>query len=133
LNIPAAALCTKVDRFGVYEPMEPAQFKPNTNNEAVLYCEVANFSSQLSGGKQWETRLRHEGTLYNETGLNVWKMPADTVSDLSRNRRHDFYVVRKLHLPPLPVGRYLLKVTVTDTQVSRVAEATVPLQIVAGQ
>jgi hypothetical protein len=33
----------------------------------------------------------------------------------------------------MPVGRYLLKVTVTDLQVSRVAEATVPLQVVAGQ
>jgi hypothetical protein len=132
LNIPAAALCSKVDHFGVYEPMEPAQFKAGTNNEAVLYCEVANFSSQLNGEKQWETRLRHEGTLYNETGLNVWPLKADTVSDLSRNRRHDFYVVRKLHLPRLPVGRYLLKVTVTDTQVNRVAEATVPLQVVAG-
>ena len=131
LNIPTAALCTKVDRFGVYDPMEPAQFHSGSNNEAVLYCEVANFSSQLNSARQWETSLKHEAVVYSETGLNAWTIKADTVSDVSRNRRHDFYVVRKLRFPTLPIGRYLLKVTVTDMQVSRVAEATVPIQVVA--
>lgn len=133
LTVPTAVLCTKVDAFGVYEPMQPAQFTTGANNEAVLYCEVANFSSQLNSARQWETRLKHEAVVYNETGLNVWTAKADTVSDLSRNRRHDFYVVRRLRPPPLPVGRYLLKVTVTDLQMSRVAEATVPIQVVAPQ
>jgi hypothetical protein len=94
LTIPTAALCTKVDRFGVYDPMEPAQFHAGANNEAVLYCEVANFSSQLNSARQWETRLKHEAVVYSETGLNAWTIKADTVSDVSRNRRHDFYVVR---------------------------------------
>ena len=131
LTLPATRLCTKVERFGVYDPMEPAQFKSGSVNEAILYCEVANFSSQLADNRQWETRLKHESVLYNETGLNVWNDKADTVTDLSRNRRHDFYVVKRLHLPSLPVGRYLLKVTVTDQQVNRVAEATVPILVVA--
>jgi hypothetical protein len=131
LSLPTTALCTKVERFGVYEPMEPAQFKGGVNNEAVLYCEVANFSSQLGQGRQWETRLKHECVLYSETGLAVWQDKADAVTDLSRNRRHDFYVVKRLRVPALPVGRYLLKVTVTDLQVNRVAEATVSIQVVA--
>ena len=131
LNLPNTALCTKVERFGVYEPMEPAQFKAGTNNEAVLYCEVANFSSQLADGRQWETKLKHECVLYSETGLAAWQDKADTVTDLSRNRRHDFYVVKRLRVPALPVGRYLLKVTVTDLQMNRVAEATVPIQVIA--
>jgi hypothetical protein len=69
--------------------------------------------------------------LYSETGLNVWHTAADPVTDQSRNRRHDFHIVRRLKLPAIPVGRYLLKVTVTDLQVNRVAEATVPIQVVA--
>jgi hypothetical protein len=131
LTLPTAALCTKVERFGVYEPIEPAQFKANANAEAVLYCEVANFSSQLADGRKWETKLKHECVLYSETGLAVWQDKANPVTDLSRNRRHDFYVVKLLRLPALPVGRYLLKVSVTDLQVSRVAETTVPIQVVA--
>ena len=131
LHIPAIALCTSVTTFGVYEPMEPAEFKSGPNNAAVLYCEVANFSSQLNTKRLWETRLKHEAVIYSETGLDVWQDKPDTVTDLSRNRRHDFYVVKKLLLPNIPVGRYLLKVTVTDLQMNRVAEATVPIQVVA--
>ena len=131
LTIPTVQLCTKVDRFGVYEPMQPAQFKAGAANEAILYCEVANFSSQLADGRQWETRLKHECVLYSENGLNVWNANADPVTDQSRNRRHDFHVVRRLRIPAIPIGRYLLKVTVTDLQVNRVAEATVPVQVVA--
>lgn len=133
LHIPAIALCTSVTTFGVYEPMEPASFHSGPNNTAVLYCEVANFSSQLNGKRQWETRLKHEAVIYTETGLDVWQDKSDTVTDQSRNRRHDFYVVKKLRLPNLPVGRYLLKVTVTDLQMNRIAESTVPIQMVAGQ
>ena len=131
LTLPVAALCAKVERFGVYEPMEPAQFKAGVPNEAILYCEVANFSSQLGADRMWETRLRHESVLYSETGLAVWQDKADDVTDSSRNRRHDFYVVERLRVPAMPVGRYLLKVTVTDLQVNRVAEVTVPIQVVA--
>ena len=131
LTLPVAALCSRVDRFGVYEPMEPAQFKAGAANEAILYCEVANFSAQLGANRMWETRLKHESVLYSETGLAVWQDKADDVTDLSRNRRHDFYVVERLRVPPMPVGRYLLKVTVTDLQVNRVAEVTVPIEVVA--
>ena len=132
LTIPTAALCTRVDAFGVYEPMEPAQFKAGSLNEAVLYCEVANYSSQLNEQKKWETKLKYEGVIYSESGLNVWQDKADTFTDVSRSRRHDFYVVKRMRLPPnLPVGRYLLKLTVTDLQMSRVAESTVPIQVVA--
>lgn len=131
LILPATALCTNVERFGVYEPMTPARFKPSTQNVAVLYCEVANFSSQLGDGKQWETRLKHEAVLYSEVGLSVWKSKADVVADRSRNRRHDFYIVERLVVPPMPVGRYLLKVSVTDLQMNRVAETTVPVEVAA--
>ena len=40
--------------------------------------------------------------------------------------------MKRLVLPAnLAVGRYLLKVTIVDQQVSRVAEATAPIVIVA--
>lgn len=132
LSIPTAALCREVKQFGVYDPMESAQFTAGKPSEAILYCEIANFSSQLNDKKQYETRLKHEGVLYSDTGQAVWPDKTDTMVDVSRNRRHDFFIAEKLRLPAtLPVGRYLLKVTVTDLQANRVAEATVPLQIVA--
>ena len=133
LTISTAALCRSVQRFGVYEPMDPPRFiAGGKENDAILYCEVANFSSQLNDRKLWETKLKQEATLFSETGLQVWSDKSDTVIDQSRNRLHDFFIADKVRLPSsLPVGRYLMKMTVTDLNANRVAEATVPIQIVA--
>jgi hypothetical protein len=136
LNIPTIALCTRVDSFGVYKPLRWARFValPDHDHEVIVYCEVANFTSIQNTQKMWETRLRQDLVLYTETGEKVWPdKPDDQLFvDLARNRRHDFFIPRKIALPAsLAVGPYLLKMTLTDEQSHRLAEATTPLEIVA--
>jgi hypothetical protein len=132
LTIPTLALCTKVEGFGVYEPVEPARFMAMKGHEVIVYCEVENFASQLNERKLWETRLAQEVVLYTETGLPVWQDKTETVADQARRRRNDFFVVKKTVLPGnISIGRYLLKVTIVDQQANRVAEATLPVQFVA--
>jgi len=95
---------------------------------------VGNFTSVRDDQNMWQTRLREELVLYTDTGLAVWpeKSNAEVFVDQSRNRRHDFFVARKIVLPSeLTIGRYLLKVTLTDEQSNRVVEATTPVEIVA--
>lgn len=134
LLIPTVALCTRVDGFGVYEPIEPARFVAGKEHPIIIYCEVANFSSQQNDKNLWETTLRQQEVLYTEMGMHVWpEKPAEKViTDVSRNRRHDFFVVKLVKLPKtLTIGRYLLKVSIIDDKAARVAEATLPIQIVA--
>jgi hypothetical protein len=132
LVIPTMSLCTKVDGYGVYEPIEPARFAAMKAHPIIVYCEVENFASQLTEKKMWETKLSQEVVLYTETGLPVWKDKTQNIPDLARNRRHDFFVVKKTSFPNnITIGRYLLKVTIVDEQASRVAEATIPVQFVA--
>jgi hypothetical protein len=132
LIIPTLSLCTKVDGFGVYEPVEPARFTAMKEHPIIVYCEVENFSSHLNEKKMWETKLSQEVVLYTETGLPVWQDKTENIPDLARNRRHDFFVVKKTRFPGnITIGRYLLKVTIVDQQASRVAEATVPVVFVA--
>lgn len=132
LLIPALSICTKVDGFGVYEPIEPASFTAMKEHPVIVYCEVQNFASQLNARKLWETKLSQEVVLYTESGLPVWQDKTENIPDLARNRRHDFFVVKKTKFPPnIAIGRYLLKVTIVDQQASRVAEATIPVQFVA--
>jgi hypothetical protein len=131
LTIPTLALCSVVDGFASYTPIEP-RFIAMKENKVIVYCEVENFASHLNDKKMWETKLSQEMVLYTETGLPVWQVKAQTIPDLARNRRHDFYLINKTAFPPnLTVGRYLLKVTVVDQQASRVAEATLPVLFVA--
>ena len=132
LTIPAIALCTKVDGFGVYEPIEPARFTAMKEHPVIVYCEVENFASHQNDKKLWETKLSQEVVLYTETGLPVWQDKTQTIPDHARRRRHDFFIVKKTKLPGnVAIGRYLLKVTIVDQQANRVAEATVPVQFVA--
>jgi len=134
LSIPTVALCKRVIGFGVYDPIEGERFMAGQETPVIVYCEVENFASQLNDQKLWETKLKLQVVLYEEqSGMEVWRqkeMPPGV--DLSRNRRHDFFMAEMIHLPAsLTIGRYLLKVSVEDLQVNRIAENTVGIQIVA--
>jgi hypothetical protein len=144
LSIPTVALCTDVLMYGNYKPIEPARLTVGDERKMCVYCEVANFDSQLDASKMWETKLRMDVVLYEDQGLEVWSpdrrssgnaKASDairTVTDQSRTRRHDFFLIRPIRLPKtLGVGRYILKVTVVDLEANRVAENTLPLEIVA--
>lgn len=133
LNIPAMALCKSVGGFGMYEPMDPPRFIANKEHEAILYCEVENFAcTSIAEKKLWETRLSQEATLYTEGGMPVWVDKSGKVVDMSRTRRHDFFLVKRIKFPStITLGRYLLKVTVEDQEAKRVAEQTIPIEFVA--
>jgi hypothetical protein len=123
-----------VDSYGVYTPLA-AKFPYGKRNMAIIYCEVANFGSLKSVEGEstfYTTRLTQQDTLMTDDGLLVWRPNAEEIVDRSRNRRHDFYLVKRLTLPPtLAVGHYTLRMTVTDTQSNKIATASMPLEIVA--
>jgi len=134
LTIPTLALCREVRGYGNYEPFDgdPPHFSAGAEHPVILYCEVQNFSSQLDDSKLWQTQLVQDAVLYTEGGMSVWTDKTQAVNDSARNRRQDFFIVQRMKLPAtLPVGRYLLKVTIEDKQSHHVAEATQPLMIVA--
>jgi hypothetical protein len=128
LSIPTAALCTRVDGFGIYEPAE-SRFPAGRESRVILYCEIDNFASQLNARDQWETRLTLETTLYDSKGTRVAVEERRPVTDLSRNRRRDFFARGFIRIPPLAAGQYSLTVTVTDVQANRIAEARVPVEV----
>ena len=134
LSIPTVAFCTRVVSYGVYTPMESTKFPVGRNNELIVYNEASNFISIQGSDSIWRTRLRQEMVLYTDSGLAVWpeKANAATFVDQSRNRRHDFFISRRIMLPSsLAAGKYILKITLTDEQSDRVVEASAPLELVA--
>jgi hypothetical protein len=132
LSVPTIALCTDVRTFGEYTPINPPRFAANKSHDVILYCEVENFSSQLDDQHMWVTKLAKEAVLYTENGMPVWSDKTEAITDTARRRRHDFFIVKKLRLPAnLAVGRYLMKVSIQDQQVNRVAEATLPIIVAA--
>ncbi len=134
LSVPTVALCRRVEGFGKYEPITPARFSAGRDSKVIVYCEVENFESKKLDGEMWETRLTQQVTIFTDNGQFVWTDKARPVVDQSRRRRHDFYAYEMLHLPAdLTIGRYLLKVSITDENAGKVAEETVPVSIAATQ
>ncbi len=132
LTVSTVALCRRVDAFGKYDPITPARFSVGQENAAIVYCEVQNFVPRQNTQQMWETKLSEQVSLYTDTGMLAWSDSARQVTDECRERRHDFFAYNIIKLPAsTPMGRYLLKVSIEDKNASRVAEATVPLEIVA--
>jgi hypothetical protein len=133
LTVSHLSLCTTVDRFGVYEPIATKELPAKTETPAVLYCEIDNFQSKLNAKGQYETRLTYELALYGDSpaaSAPVFTKPASAVIDRCRNRRRDFFIADRITLPgTLSAGRYVLKVTITDTQSKRIGEATLPIEL----
>jgi hypothetical protein len=133
LAIPTIALCTSVKSFGVYTPLASPRMIAGRDHEVVVYCEVQNFTSTQTADKTWETKLTQELELFTESGLAVWpeKAGAQPLEDSSHNRRHDFFISRLITLPAsLPAGNYVLKITISDEQSHRVAQASTQVQLV---
>lgn len=131
LQIPTMAICTRVDGFGVYDTLTPQQLSDLRESGFVLYCELQGFASRQQE-QNWETRLAQQISLIDAGGQTVWRDQPNTIVDLCRRQRRDFYIARIIHLPEdLPEGKYTLRMTLEDQLTGRKTQADLPLQIFA--
>lgn len=132
LTTPTLEVCDSVKHFGDYHPMD-TRLPAGKENAMIIYCEVANFMSNLNTQQQWETHLKFDVTLYSEGGQMVWSSPTTNYDETTRTRRHDYYIAKLVKIPGnLPPGKYVLKVGVTDAQSSHISEHSKDLAIIAG-
>ncbi|MCC6662014.1 MAG: hypothetical protein IT437_14150 [Phycisphaerales bacterium] len=140
-----AELCTRVVGFGSYTAFGTNRFPAGAEQRAIVYVEVANLPQRELGatdtsparqpGDRYLVDLTQETNLYNESGsLLALHIPEQRLTETSRNRRRDFFLVSRVTLPPsLSIGLYNLKVTVRDRVTGAQAEASIPIEIVAGR
>jgi hypothetical protein len=132
LSLPTLAVCRSVTQFGVYDPFESASFTAGKETPIIVYAEIENFASKPATDGRWETTLSYAAVVYsdNEHSVPVITRKPTTIVDRCRNRRRDFFLADRLTLPAnLPVGKYVMKITVVDQQANHVAEKTVPILI----
>jgi len=126
-------LGTRVDGYGVYKTFAKNVFLAGRRHPMLVYAELDHFTPKRMDSGEYEVKLTQEIVLYNESdGLAVWRQRPATIIDRSRNRRRDFFTVQEVRLPDrLTVGKYLLKISITDEYGGAIDEASVPLEIVA--
>ncbi|MEX0774588.1 MAG: hypothetical protein WD042_02615 [Phycisphaeraceae bacterium] len=139
VKIGNVQLCRRVRGFGVYDTFESSAFLAGRNQKMIVYLELTHFKSVKSvdadGNDVHQVKLEQEVALYSEVdGFEVWRQQPVQIVDNSRNARRDFFVVQMVELPArLGVGRFRMKVRVSDTQANTIDEITVPIQFVADQ
>ena len=129
LEIPTIKLCTRIDSFGVYQECDNSSFVAGQSHYMYVYCELRNFTVKQEGDV-FRTFLNVQHVLYDEAGNAVLTQADKDVTDISANRRVDFYLTRLLVLPAtLPAGQYTLKVTVEDPAANKMKTASLPITL----
>ena len=132
VGIGNMTLCRRVMGYGVYEPFDSTTFLAGRNHKMIVYVELDHFRSIPQGNSQFGVNLQQEVTLYSADGLAVWRNEPVRINDVSRNQRRDFFVVQLITLPDrLSVGKYRLKIRVTDLNGGSIDEQGLDLNIVA--
>jgi len=134
LQLPALALCYRVDGYGKYERFSANRFLAHSSQQVIVYVEVDDFTSEVNDAGEWVTQLSQQVTIYSDRdGIPVWRSgDMQTAVDRARNQRHDFFLLQIITLPQaLSVGKYQLKVRVRDETSGAEAESAVEFEMVA--
>ncbi len=137
LRITRAELCTSVQGFGRYEPFAANEFVAGVAQEMIVYTEVDRFGYRdftgTDGEPRYEVELSQRLELYHVADdLNTWNRAAEIISETSRNKVRDFYLINQITLPrTLGAGRYHLKVVMRDLVRQTTSEAIIPIRVLA--
>ncbi|MHC4210754.1 MAG: hypothetical protein ACYSWT_13695 [Planctomycetota bacterium] len=138
LVVAQASLCTRVGGFGDYDEFPRNSegryaFLAHNGQQAVVYVEIEDFSSEPNEQGQWVTQLSQQLVVISERdGIPVWREDWQAGVDLSRKRREDFFIVQVVTLPErLSVGRYNLKIRIRDDRSGAEAETAIDFEMVA--
>lgn len=133
LAVPVVALCTRVEAFGIFDPIDPPEFPSGSSAEAIVYVEVDNFRSDRTPSGEYRTMMSMRTTLLTKDGKEKWSAVDENIEDLSRRPRKDFFLVKKLTLPhALDPGVYVLKVEVEDKLGTKANSRTIELRVGPG-
>jgi len=129
LDIRNANFCRQVDSFGIYKRLNPAGDEFQAGQEALLYAEVVNFSSQsLPDGFHTSLSARYE--ISDEEGKQVARQDFPPLEETCLNQRNDFFIQHRMTFPKnLARGRYRLRLIVSDTHGQKTGEAVLPFTI----
>jgi len=132
LVIPRVELCSRIESHGNYVPLPSRTFKAGKVSPVLLYTELVGFTSGEVAGR-WRTDVASRAVLLSkDDGSVVWSREWLPLRDESDRARDEFFLSERIDLPAsLVPGRYVLKSTVRDEATGRIAERSVPIEIVA--
>jgi len=131
LSVPTVALCTQISGFGLYKPIEPAEFPARRKNLLLVYIEVENFLSKKTPSGLHRTLLSVRQSLVSRDGQELWSKKDENIEDIARRQRRDFYLtIGPIEIPKsLAPGSYILKVEVEDVLAGKMNSAVAKFKL----
>lgn len=128
LTIQNACFATRVQAWGIVDRFAADRFRPG--QELIVYFELAGLSAGESPAGHTtciDSTLRLVAA--DGTVLQTWSF--EPIAETCRARRHDYFARYVVRLPDtVAAGACRVDLGVTDTLSGRIAEATLPLEIV---
>lgn len=144
VRIHHAALATDIYGYAAYRPFSANRFLAGRTNRVLVYTEPAQFQTRPAAEPQstgdtaahpgsHEVVLGLELRLFNEAGsMLAWRRPEERVVIRSDRPRREAYLGTLVEWPAtLTVGRYQLKIILTDHADGSADERVIPIEIVA--
>ena len=140
MRIRSPALCSRVAGYGQFTPLPTNRFVVGRPIRAIVYAELSRFGHRPIGdsagaapGDRWTVELSQTLELYHDAdGTKAWSRPEERITESSRNKRRDFFLIHEITLPAtLTIGAYKLKVIMKDKTTGHQDEANIPIEIVA--
>ncbi len=116
--------CRKIDNFGNYTRFERDEFSPK--QVVLVYAEFDNIRSELTTEGMYRTVLQSRIELLTPDGRPIQEaMDFSPTQDLCRNPRKDYFLNYRFSIPEgLPLGPYVMKLTVHDQLSQKVSTET---------
>lgn len=131
LLLERLTFCHEVKRYGRFTPVEAARFQPGDSR--YLYAELRNLVDRRAPDGAYAVRLKGMVEFFGADGKPVGPMgPMPAGAYPSASQRQDFFVSITFRVPlNLAPGQYTVRVRVDDLDTGRVAEASLPFQVVS--
>jgi len=132
VSIDKLALVSRVNSYGDYDEIAPAEFPAGQSAHVILYAEISNFRSEKGEGDRYRTLLGETVEVFDAKGQSVFKQTHDRIPDTCRRVRNDFFLALELDLPEtLAPGTYTLKATIEDKLSATADQAQIPFTLAA--
>ena len=136
IRVTKVAICRSITSFGVYEPIDPPNFKIGQRNAMFLYVPIENYKTERTKSGMYRTLLSIRYSVIDSNGKELWSDKIENIEDIAREHRQDFY----LGVGPeggfvLPsrwgAGEYTIKVEVEDMLAQKINSNTTKFKIVS--
>jgi hypothetical protein len=127
LGLGEVRFVERVKGYGNYDVVPTAKFQ--VKQLVWVYTEIKNFVAEKGRDGLYRVQLNERFSLENAEGHEVWQENKNSIEDVCRQPRQDFFMTTPFYTPAVPPGKYVLKLTIEDALGHKSVGAKLELEV----